>query len=108
MFKYPEKYRIAGVAGVTDGGAFKIPYQARDFYIVASHGGGWDHVSVSLENRCPSWKEISYIKKLFWDDEDCVVQFHPPQSRYKNLHPYCLHLWKPQFTELPMPPVEFV
>jgi hypothetical protein len=35
------------------------------------------------------------IKDLFFEPEDCVVQFHPAKSQYRNFHPGCLHLWKP-------------
>lgn len=104
---YPEKYRIAGVKS-DDGGAFKVPYQGRDFYIIASHGGGWNHVSISLENRTPSWKEMCYFKKMFFGEDALVVQFHPPAAHYKNLHLYCLHMWQPHDNHIQLPPREFV
>ena len=40
---------------------------------------------------------------MFWGDEDCVVQFHPPRSEYVNMHPNCLHLWKQVDAEFSMP-----
>lgn len=64
---------------------------------------GWEHVSVSLPTRCPTWEEMAYVKGLFWDDDDCVVQFHPPKSEYVNNHPFCLHLWRPVRESLPKP-----
>lgn len=70
----------------------------------AGEGGGWEHVSVSLPDRCPTWDEMCYVKSLFWDVEDCVLQFHPPESRYVNNHPYCLHLWRPTGVDIPTPP----
>jgi hypothetical protein len=63
---------------------------------------GWEHVSVSIENRCPVWAEMCFVKDLFWDDEEAVMQLHPPKSTYVNCHPYCLHLWKPSFA-IPLP-----
>ena len=60
----------------------------------ASEGAGWEHVSVSLPDRCPTWEEMSFIKNLFWDEEDFVIQIHPAGSDYVDLHPYCLHLWR--------------
>ena len=54
----------------------------------------WEHVSVSLPNRCPTWAEMCFVKALFWEDHEAVIQFHPPQSEYVNVHPYCLHLWR--------------
>ncbi len=106
--KYPLQYCIDGGTENDDGGAFRIPYKGRILRIIASHGGGWDHVSVSLVSRIPNWKEMCFVKDLFFDDEECVVQYHPPRSEYKNLFPYCLHLWKPHNIEFPMPPIEFV
>jgi len=47
---------------------------------------------------------MSFVKDLFWDAEDTVMQLHPPQSKWINVHPYCLHLWKPLFQEIPLPP----
>jgi len=100
--KVPEKYRIKegqfASSEWEDGnnGNFIIPYQSFQLTVIASDGYGWDHVSVSLRNRCPNWHEMSYIKDLFFDDEETVVQFHPKKSEYVDNHPNCLHLWKKQ------------
>ncbi len=76
-----------------------------DLKIVASSGGmGWEHVSVSLKNRCPNWPEMCFVKELFWDDEEVVMQLHPAKSEYINCHPYCLHLWRPLDATIPLPP----
>lgn len=76
--------------------------------IIFSNGGGWDHVSVSMPDRCPTWDEMAWIKQQFFYPEECVVQYHPPESTYKNVHPYCLHLWRWQHGDFPMPPIGFV
>lgn len=103
-FKVPEIYRFTGPIGANNG-QFRIYGPCKKMLNVqASDGGGWDHVSVSLPSRCPTWEEMQYIKTLFWDDEDCVVQFHPPKSEYVNNHPYCLHLWKKQGCQYTTPP----
>lgn len=65
---------------------------------------GWEHVSVSLRNRCPNWPEMSFVKGLFWEGEETVVQFHPPESTYISNHPYCLHLWRNRLTDHALPP----
>ena len=52
--------------------------------------------------------EMCFVKDLFWDDEETVVQFHPPRSEYVNYHPYCLHLWKQVATKVDLPPSIFV
>jgi hypothetical protein len=76
--------------------------------VIATDGGEWEHVSVSREDRCPTWAEMCAVKALFWDDEDCVVQYHPPTSEHVNNHPFCLHLWRPIGVTMPMPPSIFV
>lgn len=102
--KYPMKFCIQGCQEGADGGAFKIPFEGRSLYVIASIGMGWDHVSVSLEQRCPNWREMSYIKNLFWNDEEVVMQLHVAKKDHINLHPFCLHLWKPHDKEIPLPP----
>lgn len=82
----------------------KHPAGTRIITIIASDGAGWDHVSVSTPDRCPLWEEMSFIKSLFWDDEDTVVQFHPKESEYVNNHKYCLHMWRNQSQEFITPP----
>jgi hypothetical protein len=83
------------------------------FYVRVGDGLGWDHVSVSLltqkkklrksVKRCPTWDEMCFIKNLFFDESETVVQYHPAGSEYVNLHQYVLHLWKPQNEKLPNP-----
>lgn len=65
---------------------------------------GWEHVSVSCNGRIPNWREMCFVKNLFWNPEDCVVQFHPPQSEYVNNHEFCLHLWRHKTQPFPLPP----
>ncbi len=98
------QYCIQGCKEGDDGGAFQIPYQGRVLNIIASSGLGWDHVSVSLTNRCPNWREMSYVKDLFWNDDEVVMQLHVARKDHINMHPFCLHLWKPQDKEIPLPP----
>lgn len=74
------------------------------FRMIASDEGGWEHVSVSLADRTPTWSEMCRIKAMFWDAEDVVVQYHPAESDYVNFHPHCLHLWRPVGIEFPVPP----
>jgi hypothetical protein len=85
-------------------GAFQVPFKGQDLRVIASDGEGWDHVSVSLPNRCPTWEEMCRIKDLFFDEDETVVQFHPKKSEYVNCHPYCLHLWRSQDQEAVLPP----
>lgn len=80
--------------------------QGATLAVIASSGEetGWEHVSVSLPNRCPSWTEMAMVKESFWEDHETVLQLHPPRSEYVNNHPFCLHLWRPVAVEIPLPP----
>lgn len=87
-------------------GAFRLrlPGSGRLFVVFAGDLGGWDHVSVSLPDRCPTWDEMCAIKDLFFEPDEWVVQYHPAKADYVNHHPHVLHLWRPHGVELPRPP----
>jgi hypothetical protein len=54
--------------------AFLIPYQPFNLRVIASDSQGWEHVSVSLPNRTPNWREMGFIKDVVWDGDDVVIQ----------------------------------
>lgn len=87
-----------------NGAFFVLGPCGAELKIISGAGMGWEHVSVSLRNRCPNWPEMSFVKGLFWEDEEAVMQLHPPKSDYINCHPYCLHLWRPLDAVIPLPP----
>lgn len=91
-------------------GAFRLEVDGLKVLVIASDGEGWEHVSVSRSDghAIPSWRLMCRIKELFWDLEDCVVQYHPPTSKYVNFHPQCLHLWRKVGFEFPQPPAWMV
>jgi hypothetical protein len=109
-FHAPEKYRVhdgqmASDSTFGNNGAFVLKLATGQVvYAIASDQFGWEHVSVSRRDRCPTWFEMCQVKDLFWDAEDCVVQYHPPESEYVNNHPYCLHLWRKIDQPFPLPP----
>lgn len=76
--------------------------------VIASWGEGWDHVSVSLPNRCPTWAEMEEIKHRFFEPDEVAYQLHVPSSMHINTHEYCLHMWRPQASEIPLPPIRLV
>lgn len=97
-----------GHPGDTHNGIFVLRRNGQRLFVVASSGGGWEHVSVSLKNRIPTWREMCYVKNLFFHEEETVVQYHPSKSEYINLCDTCLHLWRPTNLELPTPPTFMV
>lgn len=130
-FKVPNQYRIKygplgssdniGLAGafavfftLTSDGYYINPDGDNTAWIIAADGesSGWEHVSVHLKtpdgDRTPDWELMCKIKDMFWDDEDCVIQFHPPKSEYVNKHKHCLHLWRKANTNIETPPKELI
>lgn len=110
------KFKINGADSYIDGW-YQIPHNKINgylYFIVVSSGQGWEHVSVSLRQqerkhihpvtRTLTWDEMCFVKDLFWNDDEVVVQYHPAKKNYVNMHPYCLHLWKPTHDEIPVPP----
>lgn len=99
-----EKYLI-DEAGI-DGGAYALrsPLDQKALLVIASWGAGWDHVSVSRSNRCPNWNEMASVKRIFFRDDETVMQLHVPDGEHINCHPYALHLWRPQHGDIPRPP----
>lgn len=76
--------------------------------IVSGNTPEWEHVSVSCYDRCPTWGEMQRVKELFWDDEETVIQIHPPKADYVNQMPYCLHLWRRVGHNIELPPREII
>jgi len=110
----PEGFRKEGEPDSQEG-AFIVPIE-RDkrgdpilyAYCRASNGGGWEHVSVTLAtherwNRCLTWEEMCAVKRWFWDDMDVVMQLHVAAKDNINIHPFCLHLWRPTDPGMPIP-----
>lgn len=113
------RYRVTGARvmkffgsiGDDKSGAFEVPQQGpgcADLLIIASNDKGWDHVSVSLPDRCPTWDEMELIKRLFFRPDECAMQLHVPVSDHLSHHPFCLHIWRPHGQAIPMPPSIFV
>jgi hypothetical protein len=124
--RYPdmvEKGRIKGGAYTTPHGdtcgAFVLKTPAGEYLrVLVSDGAEWtehelpgvpfEHVSVSHVDRCPTWEEMCWVKGLFWEPEEVVIQYNPPESEYVNRHQFCLHLFRPIGVEIPRPPKECV
>jgi hypothetical protein len=99
--------------GATEG-MFRVRLKRRDGHqgakltIIASVGEGWEHVSVSTPTRCPTWDEMEYVKRMFFEAHETVMQLHVPSADHISLHHFCLHLWRPIAAEIPRPPAFMV
>lgn len=132
---FDERYRVTeGPLASTSNegvvGAFLVPTKSisvldsnkllnQDGHIlqVISHDGsetGWEHVSVTVNHKfedstfAPNWQQMSVVKSAFWEDDEVVMQIHPKQENYVDLHKSVLHLWSPLNEKIPTPPKELV
>lgn len=76
--------------------------------LIAANGDGWDHVSVSLATRCPTWEEMETIKRLLFHPHEVVIQYHVAVKDHINVHPYVLHMWRPHNVVIPLPPKDLI
>ena len=101
--------RMASAWVMGANGAFRVRCPDRgELFVIISDGGRWEHVSVTTKNRCPTWEEMDWVKRQFWDEDDTVMQLHVPAADHVDCHPFCLHLWRPIGGEVPRPPAWMV
>lgn len=116
MKKAPEQFRLRNHPLLPpcngNNGPFVMPHYRINGYeirCIISDGMGFEHVSVTISKigkdatRCPTWEEMCWVKDMFWNKDEVVIQYHPAEKDYVSQHPYCLHLWKPIGIELPIP-----
>ena len=89
-----------GVEGDETCGMFKVPFLSYELAVIASSGDGWDHVSVSLPTRTPTWAMMEHVKRLFFRPDETAMQLHVPPHEHINTHEHCLHLWRPRLARL--------
>jgi hypothetical protein len=99
-----------GSYGNENAGVFRLPLPIAGVkcLIIASAGDGWDHVSVSLPDRCPTWAEMDFVKRAFFRPDEVAMQLHVAEKDHINFNPRTLHIWRPHDTPIPLPPKVFV
>jgi len=96
---------LINIVGI-DGGNGWIALPTWQGSVIWSNGAGWEHVSVSPEQKriIPSWDDMCKIKEIFFRDDESVIQIHPPKDVYVDNMPNCLHLWRCTYKEMVLPP----
>ncbi|MFP7486435.1 hypothetical protein SFC65_19915 [Priestia filamentosa] len=108
--EYRKPLPMVGDLGDEHNGFFEMRIKGEKYRIMASNGFGWEHVSISHQqkHKIPSWKTMNELKELFFEDDEVVMQLHPKKEDYINNHPGTLHLWRPVDQEIPTPPSQMV
>ena len=83
---------------------YNDPVTQKQYWCKFTRMQGWEHVTVSGKNKVPEWNVMCKVKEIFWEDEECCIEYHPRKSQYVNNDENCLHIWKPIGVELPEPP----
>ncbi len=112
-----ESGRVAGIVGKVLGAFVLVcPATGRTLQLIVADASewedcgltlpAWEHVSVCVANKggIPRWVEMAWVKRVFWTPDETVVQLHPPEADYVNVHESVLHLWRCVGVEMPLPP----
>ncbi len=60
---------------------FLIPFESCTLRVIASDGMGWAHVSVSLPNRLPNWREMCCMQVYRRNGEPLEDKFVEKKGR---------------------------
>lgn len=86
------------------GGKYYDKYTGKWLNFIFSYQMGWEHLSVSMPSRTPTWNQMCVMKDIFWNKNEACVEYHPREEDYVNNHKHCLHIWRPTHETLPTPP----
>ena len=86
------------------GGKYYDKYTGKWLNFIFSYQMGWEHLSVSMPSRTPTWEQMCIMKDIFWNKNEACVEYHPREEDYVNNHKHCLHIWRPTHETLPIPP----
>ena len=99
------------------GGVFWLPRpDGSKLLCVASTGGGWDHVSCSVQHgdhgdagsSMPTYEDLKRVHRTFFKASEAAVEYFVPPSHHVDVHPHVRHLWRPTRKRLPRPPRSYV
>lgn len=98
--------RLRNIMVGEDGFKADIHIGGWDGSFILTTGAGWEHASVRpyAKRIIPTWSDMCKIKDMVWNDDEAVIQIHPPKSEYVNFLENCLHLWKCTYKEMVLPP----
>lgn len=57
-------------------------------------GKKWLHLSVSRRSRTPTYEDLVWARDGFLGRDEPAYQVFPKSTEHRNLHNYCLHLWR--------------
>lgn len=92
-------------ADANEGGAFLVRRNSgKPLRVIASWQLDWDHVSVSLATKTPTYQDMKMVRRIFFKDDEWALEYHPPPKDYISVNDNVLHMWRPQSGTIPTPP----
>jgi hypothetical protein len=82
MGEYP---REAGAWGTEDGLQVLVTMDP-------THFGKLLHLSISYQDRYPSWEEVRDVKRVFFPPQFSAMMVLPAEAEYINIHNFCLQV----------------
>lgn len=100
-----DAYRIEGQPGDERHGAFIVPSCSGrgKLAVEAKSADGWDHVSVSRDDRWPDWAEMEQIALLVLKDDETAMVLHTPARDHVKGSAFILSWWRPHGGGIPDP-----
>lgn len=81
-----------GVAQILEPGS-RAFVMGRCRIFVSKQRAGW-HLSVSREDRLPTWQELRDARYALVPDEATMALLLPPKAEYVNLHEFCFQMYE--------------
>lgn len=69
-------------------------YHCGRLTVLKSIDAGRIHMSISHQDRYPTWGEIKEAREQFLPMGKFFAMIIPPTKYYVNMHPNCFHLWE--------------
>lgn len=95
-----EKFIVSNDSTVAFGGDYYDTLNNKRLNFVFSVQEGWEHLSVSMPSKTPTWEQMCMMKDIFWEEEEECLEYHPRKSEYVNIHNHCLHIWRPEVDKI--------
>ena len=69
-------------------------YKLNECIVIHSIDDGRNHISISAQNRMPTYKELKFCRYQLVDNKIPMAMVFPPAELFVNVHKNCLHLWE--------------
>ena len=69
------------------GGKYYDKYTGKRLNFIFSYQMGWEHLSVSMPSRTPTWDQMCIMKDIFWNKNEACVGFLTADNLFEYVDP---------------------